>query len=244
MSSGLGEIRPDFWLDFSYHSLKIENPHITYHDTREIFEHDGVTGYTGDLRTLFEIRNAKEAAEFVLAAFGRQQPLDEAFVLELQRRLCQNTYDSRRYQLGERPGRYKLHDYVTGEAEIGASPADTPTEMAELLGEIGELTSKLTMPAASLEPVKALTAAAYFHAKFENIHPFADGNGRTGRLVMNYLLLLLDHPPIIIFDEDKKSYYEALEAWDADQDLQPLLTCLQAMCVKSWPKLAASSGAC
>ena len=43
----------------AYHSGKIENERITYNDTREIFEHDGVTSYTGDLRTLFEIRNAK-----------------------------------------------------------------------------------------------------------------------------------------------------------------------------------------
>lgn len=48
---------------FAYHSGKIENENITYHDTREIFEHDGVTSYTGDLRTLFEIRNAKDANE-------------------------------------------------------------------------------------------------------------------------------------------------------------------------------------
>ena len=45
---------------FAYHSGKIENERITYNDTREVFERDGVTSYTGDLRTLFEIRNAKE----------------------------------------------------------------------------------------------------------------------------------------------------------------------------------------
>lgn len=54
---------------FAYHSGKIENDKITYHDTREIFEHDGVTSYTGDLRTLFEIRNGKEAYELFLDAF-------------------------------------------------------------------------------------------------------------------------------------------------------------------------------
>lgn len=46
---------------FAYNSGKIENEQVTYHDTREIFERDGVSSYTGDLRTLFEIRNAKEA---------------------------------------------------------------------------------------------------------------------------------------------------------------------------------------
>ena len=68
---------------FAFHSGKIENDNVTYHDTREIFEHDGVTDYTGDLRTLFEIRNAKEAHELFLTAFRDKRPLDEAFLREL-----------------------------------------------------------------------------------------------------------------------------------------------------------------
>lgn len=103
---------------FAYNSGKIENEQITYHDTREIFERDGVTSYTGDLRTLFEIRNAKEANEYFLTSFDQRFPLDEAFIKELQRLLTQNTYDTRRYQLGERPGTYKRHDYVTGKEEV------------------------------------------------------------------------------------------------------------------------------
>ena len=55
-------------IKFAYHSGRIENEHITFHDTREIFDHDGVTSYTGDLRTLFEIRNAKDANELLLTA--------------------------------------------------------------------------------------------------------------------------------------------------------------------------------
>ena len=77
---------------------------------------------------------------------------------------------------------------------------------------------------------------AYFHAKFENIHPFADGNGRTGRLVMNYLLLLNDHPPVIIHEEDRKGYYSALEAWDEKQELDPLITYLREQTEKTWRK--------
>ena len=80
---------------FAYHSGKIENDKITYNDTREIFEHDGVTSYTGDLRTLFEIRNARDANEFFLASFQARRPLDEAFLKELHRLLTQNTYDTR-----------------------------------------------------------------------------------------------------------------------------------------------------
>lgn len=210
---------------FAYHSGKIENEKITYHDTREIFEHDGVTSYTGDLRTLFEIRNAKDANEFFLYAFGKRRPFDEAFIQELQKRLTLNTYDTRRYQLGERPGEYKKHDYVTGKAEIGAAPEDVQEEMAELLEELQDI-----------DPKNALTAAAYFHVKFENIHPFADGNGRTGRLAMNYFLVLHDHPPIVIHQEDRKAYYSALEAWDTDQRLEPMVLFLREQTAKTWEK--------
>lgn len=72
---------------FAYHSGKIENDKITYHDTREIFEHDGVNSYTGDLRTLFEIWNGKEAHELFLDAFRERRILDEEFIKELQEKL-------------------------------------------------------------------------------------------------------------------------------------------------------------
>ena len=69
---------------FAYHSGKIENEKVTYHDTREIFEHDGVTSYTGDLRTLFEIRNAKDAFELLLTAFNERRKLDEELIKEFE----------------------------------------------------------------------------------------------------------------------------------------------------------------
>lgn len=210
---------------FAYHSGKIENENITYHDTREIFEHDGVTSYTGDLRTLFEIRNAREAYELFLTAFNERRSFDETLIKEFQRCLTQNTYDTRRWQLGERPGEYKRHDYVTGKEEIGASPEDVQEELSELLSELQDVSEQ-----------NALTAAAYFHAKFENIHPFADGNGRTGRLMMNYFLVMHNHPPIIIHEENRKDYYAALEAWDSEQDLNPLRVFLKQQTEKTWEK--------
>ncbi|MCM1327876.1 MAG: Fic family protein [Ruminococcus sp.] len=210
---------------FAYNSGKIENDKITYNDTREIFEHDGVTSYTGDLRTLFEIRNAKAANELFLTAFNEKRPLDEDFLKELQSCLTQNTYDERRWQLGERPGEYKRHDYVTGREEVGAAPEDVHEEISELLEELRDIQNK-----------DALTAAAYFHAKFENIHPFADGNGRVGRLAMNYFLVRHNHPPITIHEEDRKEYYAALEAWDLSQELDPLRDFLKRQTEKTWEK--------
>lgn len=208
---------------FIYHSAKIENDSITYHDTREIYDHGGVTGYTGDVRSLFEIQNSVMAHHRMLDAFEKRETLDQALLLEFQGLLTQGTYDTLRYQKGERPGTYKKNDYVTGPQEVGALPEDVPEELSELLAEMEDVKAE-----------QALTAAAYFHAKFENIHPFADGNGRTGRLLMNYLLLLWDHPPIIIHEEDRKAYYAALEQFDAEQNLDSLTSFLKEQTVKTW----------
>ena len=213
-------------ISFAYHSGNLENERITYNDTREIFDHDGVTSYTGDLRTLFEIRNAKDANELFLQAFHDKRPLDETLVKAFQKCLTRNTYDTRRYQLGERPGEYKRHDYVTGKNEIGAAPEDVAEEMRELLDELSS----------SVPADKLLRAAAYYHVKFENIHPFADGNGRTGRLTMNYFLVINGHPPITIHQEDRKPYYAALEAWDERQELAPMEMFLREQTVKTWEK--------
>ncbi len=210
---------------FAYHSARIENENVTWHDTREIFEHDGVTSYTGDLRTLFEIRNGRDANELFLNAFQQKRPFDERFLKDLQKCLTQNTYDTRRWQLGELPGEFKHHDYVTGKEEIGAAPEDVQEEISELLAELQNVSNE-----------NALTAAAYFHAKFENIHPFADGNGRTGRLAMNYFLVTHNHPPVIIHEEDRRGYYAALEAWDSGQDLNPLRDYLREQTAKTWEK--------
>ena len=212
-------------VSFAYHSGNLENDRITYNDTREIFDHDGVTSYTGDLRTLFEIRNAKDAYELFLKSFRDRCPLDESLVKEFQKQLTLNTYDTRRCQLGERPGEYKHHDNVTGKNEIGAVPEDVADEMRELLDELKDI-----------RPDQLLRAAAYYHVKFENIHPFADGNGRTGRLTMNYFLVMNNHPPITIHQEDRKDYYAALEAWDEQQELAPMESFLKEQTVKTWAK--------
>lgn len=212
-------------ISFAYHSGRLENEHITYNDTREIFEHDGVTSYTGDLRTLFEIRNAKDANELFLEAFQEQQPLDTTLVKAFQKRLTRNTYDTRRYQLGERPGEFKHHDFVTGRNEIGAAPEDVEEKLTELLAEVNEAVTD-----------DIIRVAAYYHVKFENIHPFADGNGRAGRLTMNYYLVTHGHPPITIHQEDRKDYYAALEAWDEKQELAPMERFLRGQTVKTWEK--------
>ncbi len=212
-----------FAVPFAYNSCRIENECVTFPCTQEIFASDSVSAYTGDLRTLFEIHNAKQAHGLLLDSLQARRPLDEALVPEFHRVLTQNTYDTRRLQRGERPGAYKRHAYGVGKDTVGAPPEDVQEEMAELLAELDAAPDD-----------QPLTAAAYFHAKFENIHPFADGNGRTGRLLLNYYLLLHSHPPIVIHEEDRDRYYDALAAWDTSQDLQPLIVFLQEQTGKTW----------
>lgn len=221
----LASVLSSYSVNFAYNSGKIENDEITYHDTREVFDKNGVTSYTGSTKTLFEIQNAKAAYERMLSAFDDKQIVDEAFLKEIQMILTNGTYDERRYQIGERPGEYKHHDYVTGKNEVGASVDDVQEEVCELLDELKDIDDK-----------NALVAAAYFHAKFENIHPFSDGNGRVGRLLMNYILLAHNHPPITIHEEDRKDYYDALEKFDEELELNSLIDFLKLQLVKTWEK--------
>ena len=209
----------------AYHSSKIENDSVTYADTREIFEHDRVIRYTGDLRTLFEIRNAKDAFNELLIAFDRHSPLDKHLLLTFHEQLTKNTYDAARWAVGERPGTFKRNDYVVGRDEVGALPEDVETELDELLTEINGFSGD-----------NILKAASYFHCKFENIHPFSDGNGRVGRLALNYFFLTRHHPPIIIHEEDRREYFQALEQWDREQNISLMIAFLSTQAVKTWSK--------
>lgn len=224
-SAELNAALENYIISFAYHSGKIENDKITYNDTREIFDKSGVVSYTGDLRTLFEISNAKDASNLIFNVFDKKYPINETLIKKIQYELTKNTYNERRYRIGERPGEYKKHDYVTGRKEVGALPEDVSMEINELLDEFSNINNN-----------NILIAASYFHAKFENIHPFADGNGRTGRLLMNYLLIAHNHPLIIVHEEDRKEYYSALEEWDTKQKLDKLIKFLKKQTVKTWEK--------
>ncbi|MBR1396350.1 MAG: Fic family protein [Selenomonadaceae bacterium] len=212
-------------ISLAYHSGKIENSAITYNDTREIFEHDSVIQYTGDLRTIFEIRNAKDAFIELLNAFGNKLTLDKKLICLFHEQLTKNTYDKIRWNAGERPGSFKKHDYVVGREEVGTLPQDVDIEIDELLYELH-----------CVKDTDVIKAAAYFHDKFENIHPFSDGNGRTGRLALNYFLLIHNYPPVIIHEQDRNEYFEALEIWDCQQDILPMENFLKGQTIKTWLK--------
>jgi Fic family protein len=145
-------------------------------------------------------------------------------VKEIHRILTAGIYDEQRFvEKGERPGEFKKHDYIAGIHEVGSLPEQVESDLRELLEEI----SGDCMP-------DTLKAAAYFHARFEYIHPFADGNGRVGRTLLNYYLLIHNEPPLIIFDEDKARYYRALESYDADDEISLMHEFLIDETEKTW----------
>ena len=222
-----------FRILFAYNSGKIENDEITYQDTREIFENGRVSGFSGNPRALFEQQNQKLCYELLKEKIINKEPLSAELIKEIHRALTMGTYDERRYaERGERPGEYKKHDYVIGINEVGSAAEYVDADMASLIAEIN-----------SYEGADILKAAAYLHAKFEYIHPFADGNGRTGRTLLNHFLMINGHPPLIIYDEDKREYYAALQKYDESEEIAPLHDFLRRQCEKTWENtLALSEG--
>lgn len=155
-----------------------------------------------------------------------REPLSLDLIRAVHRVLTEGTSDERRYiKNGERPGEFKKHDYVTGRNEVGSPPDEVEADLTELIDEVNSIGQKA--------PLKA---GAYFHARFENIHPFADGNGRVGRTLLNYWLMINGCPPMIIYEEDRRTYYEALQASDEQEELDLLTDFFEEQTVKTWAR--------
>lgn len=161
----------DFKILFAYHSNKIENENTNFHDAREIFGNGKVISYTGDLRTLFEISNQKDCYHILLDYIDKKEKISIELIKTIHYQLTKGTYDEVRYKLNkERAGEFKKNDYVTGLYEVGSSPENVENDLQSLIDEINDYKGN-----------DYLTVVAYFHAMFENIHPFFIGNGRVGR---------------------------------------------------------------
>lgn len=228
-AADLDKYLDSFRILFAFHSGRIENEEITYQDTREIFENGKVSNYAGSPRTLFEQQNQKLCYEVMKEKIIRKEPLSIELIKEIHKVLTDGTYDERGYIVNEeRPGEFKKHDYVTGIYEVGSAVENVESDLTELIAELNDYSGK-----------DILKATAYLHARFEFIHPFADGNGRVGRTLMNYYLMTHNHPPLIVYDEDKRMYYEGLKKYDEAEELNPLYEFLKDEAEKTWEKALA-----
>lgn len=162
-----------------------------------------------------------------MEAVEANRPITMESLLRCQELLTVGTYDEERWAKGERPGTFKVGDYRVAN-DVGLPPAEVETAIASLLDQVSEAVAE------PQDAQNALTIAAYAHARFVEIHPFADGNGRTARLLMNHILLMLDVPPCTIDATDRLAYFGALDCFHEEGDLEPFKLFLMAQTLKTW----------
>src|SRR3989339_566637 len=132
-------------------------------------------------------------------------------ILKLHKLVVKNTLKP---ELKNQIGKYRtLQVYIRGTNWFPPKSTEVPKEIASLL-------SWYTKNKKKLHP---LILAAYFHSAFETVHPFVDGNGRVGRLILNLILRKNNFPMINIPNKKKYIYYEALESAHTKGDLRPLV---------------------
>ena len=207
-----------FRLDWNYHSNHLEGNSLTHGETKALILF-GITAQGKPLKDHFEITGHNEAINWVVDVVKQKTPLTEKFIRELHKLILKNPYEVDAITPEGEPtkkkinvGQYKeVPNHVitsTGEKFYFASPAETPAMMHDLVQWYSEELKKT-----DLNPI---LLAALFHYKFIRIHPFDDGNGRTARILMNFILMQFDYPPVIIKTEDKENYFSVLRQADAD----------------------------
>lgn len=138
-----------------------------------------------------------EAFEYVIQ--NAQHPLDEALLKEINKRVTLHTISYRSPEAI--PGEYTTTDMAAGDTVFG--------DHEQLIAKVPKLLES-TEKAIASAAVHPMILAARFHGFYEYLHPFRDGNGRTGRLVSNYILLRSGHPLLIIPSEARQEYISAL----------------------------------
>lgn len=212
-----------FLILFTSETNRIENINFSYNSTKELFESGTVSKYSGDLRAALSVVNNKAVAAYLNEMLERREPVTQQMILEVHRLLMFASIDEHRYHdNGERAGQYKVHDYGVGRYSVGSTPDEVPEDMEALI--------KVLDDNAGSDPVKL---AAVFMCHFEHIHPFADGNGRVGRWLVNYILALNDKKPVVFYSEDREEYYASLEWFDGNGDYTPMFVYLEQQRAKS-----------
>lgn len=177
-----------------YNSNAIENSTLTLEDTEDILIL-GQIRTDHEIREIYEAKNLASAIEYLMD--NQEKEISVELILKLHKILLANIRD-------EIAGRFRTgHEWVRVGTHIGANPEFVDGFMHDLVRDYNSVSDEYF-----------LEKIAYFHAEFENIHPFGDGNGRIGRLLTNEQLDLLGLPPIIIPNKSKfDEYYPALDEY-------------------------------
>ena len=216
---GVQEIMRGEVPEMVYNSNAIENSTLTLEDTEDIILRDTIKK-DASVREVYEAKNLARVTELLIQDAGEEisVPIILAYHKVLLSGINENFAGRFRY------GR----EWVRVGAHIGANPELVNQLMYSLVDSYHK------------DERYFLEKIAYFHAEFENIHPFADGNGRIGRVLVNQQLLSYGLPPIIIRNKDKhEKYYGALEKYEYEDDYSGILELFELLLMEALNKYIA-----
>ena len=199
-------------IDLTYSSNHMEGSRLTHDQTRYIFETNtiGIEKEVLNVDDVIETANHFRCIDKIID--HAKATLSEKFIKELHLILKNGTSDSRKDW-------FAVGDYKKLPNEVGGMPTALPEDVADRMKELlAEYNGKVEV---SFEDILD------FHVKFERIHPFQDGNGRVGRLIMFKECLKYNIVPFIIEDNLKMFYYRGLKEWDEEKGYL-MDTCLTA----------------
>lgn len=179
----------DFKTFYIYNTNAIEGNTLTLQET-SLLLNENKTPEGRDLREIYDHINEKETFDYILK---NKPTVNNDLIIKLHSMLLD--------KIDKRVGSFRLHNVRVFGASFETSPAKYVRIDMSLLLKWYNKNKKRLHP---------LILAAIFHEKFERIHPFYDGNGRTGRMLINLILIQSNLPPLIIKNKDRKEYYEVL----------------------------------
>ena len=181
----------------SYATNRLEGSTLTFQDTQSLYEKNILYTAGHSVDDIIESKNHFRLFDFMLETID--EPLTERLIKEYHQLLKQGTTDEDRYGIGQ----YKEIPNTAGDQPV-AEPYEVPGLMDTLLIKYNELS------------YADLHAILDFHHRFELIHPFQDGNGRVGRLIMFRQCLTNDVTPFIISADQRNEYFDGLKQFKTD----------------------------
>lgn len=197
-------LREVFLVEHTYNSNAIEGNTLTMQETALVLQ--GVTIDQKPLKDHLEVVGYKEAFVYMEELAKEKFPLTEFEIKRIHSLVLNHRPEDR--------GTFRrVNVRIAGASAKPVEPHLIEPEISKLLSDFSLWT----------ENRHIIECVALFHLRFENIHPFIDGNGRTGRLLMNLQLIQNGLPPISVKYEDRRRYYEAFNAYSNSQDSVPMI---------------------
>ena len=186
-------------IDLTYNSNHIEGSRLTHDQTRYIFETNtiGVEGESIHVDDIIETVNHFRCIDLIIDR--AEERLTESLIKELHGMLKSGTSDSRKDW-------FAVGDYKRLPNEVGGNATTPPENVHKAM--------KALLSGYNSRKLKSLEDIIELHQRFESIHPFQDGNGRVGRLIMFKECLANGHVPFIITEDLKFFYYRGLKEWN------------------------------